>query len=157
MTLSKGWLKQRQPALAGRILVSLPVLMAMVLIWTLVALTGCSDSDPVAPTPEIFACSLTYKLPGDVDKTPGDASQNDFDEFSWQSFLALSAPSVGGRINVDGDNTPQWREWSSTADLLNQADPGPSGSRFYPEECKAIPDYAYYRVIDQVGDRKSVV
>ena len=151
MTLSKGWLKQRQPALAGRILVSLPVLMAMVLIWTLVALTGCSDSDPVAPTPEIFACSLTYKLPGDVDKTPGDASQNDFDEFSWQSFLALSAPSVGGRINVDGDNTPQWREWSSTADLLNQADPGPSGSRFYPEECKAIPDYAYYRVIDQVG------
>jgi hypothetical protein len=52
---------------------------------------------------------------------------------------------------VDGDNTPQWREWSSTADLLNQADPGPSGSRFYPEECKEIPYYEDYRVIDQVG------
>ena len=136
---------------ASRARPCVPLLMAVVLIWTLVALTGCSVSDSVTRTPENRVCKLTYTLPGDVDKTPGDASQNDFDEFSWQSFLALSAPSVGGRINVDGDNTPQWREWSSTADLLNQADPGPSGSRFYPEECKAIPDYAFFRVIDQVG------
>jgi hypothetical protein len=130
----------------------LPLLMSMVLIWTLVALMGCSDSDSVTGTLENNrVCNLTYTLPGDVDKTPGNASQNDFDEFSWQSFLALSAPSVGGRINVDGDNIPQWRGWSSTADLLNQADPGPSGSRFYPEVCQAIPNYEDYRVIDQVG------
>ncbi len=126
-------------------------LMAIALIWSLSALIGCSDSDPAEPTVEIAGCDLTYTLPGDVDQTPANASQDDFDRFSWQSFLALSAPSVGGQINLDGDNDPQWRKWSSTADLLNQADPGPSGSRYYPEECKAIPYYEDYRVIDQVG------
>lgn len=127
------------------------LLIAIVLIWTLVALTGCGYSDSDDGTPEDMGCNLNYKLPGDVDKSPGNASQNDFDEFSWQTFLALSAPSVGGRINTDGDNTPQWRDWSSTSDLLNQVDPGPSGSRFYPEECKTVPGYEDYRVIDQVG------
>jgi len=122
--------------------------IAIVLIWTLVALTGCGGSGSHGGTEEDI---LAYRLPGDVDMTPANAIQSDFDEFSWQSFLALSAPSVGGRINADGDNTPQWRGWSSTSDLLNQADPGPSGSRFYPEECKAVPDYQNYRVIDQVG------
>jgi hypothetical protein len=150
------------------------LLIAIVLIWTLVALMGFSDRKSEAGTPEQIGRNftynlpgqngnhrhtcpwhmsriLTYKLPGDVDKTPDKASQSDFDKFSWQSFLALSAPTVDGRINMNGDNTPQWRAWSSTSDLLNQVNPGPSGSRFYPKECKAIPKYKRYRVIDQVG------
>jgi len=146
MDLTKKWLKWAQGMWGNHTPVTTIVLMGM-----LFALAGCSDSDSVARTSETGICNLTYKLPGDVDKTPGNATQNDFDEFSWQTFLALSAPSVGGRINVNGDNTPQWRGWSSTADLLNQADPGPSGSRYYPEECKAISFYEDYRVIDQVG------
>jgi hypothetical protein len=133
---------------AGESFLLLP--LTIFLTWILIVPTGCNDNSSTPP-PETLSCSLTYTLPGDVDKSPTEASQDDFDKFSWQSFLALSAPSVGGRINVDGDNTPQWRQWSSTADLLNQADPGPSGSRYYPEVCMAIPDYENYRVIDQVG------
>ncbi|MEO2168265.1 MAG: hypothetical protein ABGY42_09150, partial [bacterium] len=83
-----------------------------------------------------------------------DATQSDFDEFSWQTFLALNAPEVGGRVSATGDNPVQWAAWSSTPDLLNQgANPGPSGSRYYPDACVAAypGTFERYRVLDQVG------
>jgi hypothetical protein len=36
--------------------------------------------------------------------------------------------------------------WSSTADLLNQPNGGPSGSHFYPQTCQAIPDFVAHDI-----------
>lgn len=99
-------------------------------------------------------CSLDYELPADLppDVTvPDQATDADFMTFSWQHFLALNAPAVEGRISVDGDNPTQWSGWSSSADLYDSASPGPSGTRFYPAACQAIPDHTNYRVLQQVG------
>jgi hypothetical protein len=35
--------------------------------------------------------------------------------------------------------------------MLNQTNPGPSGSRYYPAACKSIANYQSYWVIQQVG------
>ena len=98
------------------------------------------------------SCSLTYNLQADLTQDiPEPATNADFMEFAWNHFLALNAPSVGGQISVTGDNVPLWTQWSSTADMLNQTNPGPSGSRYYPAACKSIADYQNYRVLQQVG------
>lgn len=97
-------------------------------------------------------CSLDYALPADLDvEIPSQAQDSDFMAFAWSHFLALNAPEMGGQISVTGDNPTQWSKWSSTADLLNQTGPGPSGSRFYPQVCTTIPNYQQYRVIQQTG------
>lgn len=65
-------------------------------------------------------CSLRYNLPADIDLTypfPFYA-QVRFDQFSWESFLALNAPYVGARVSRWGDNRTQWSRWSSTTDLI---------------------------------------
>lgn len=98
------------------------------------------------------SCRLTYNLQADLTQDiPSTATDADFMEFAWNHFLALNAPTVGGQISVTGDNVPQWSQWSSTADMLNQTDPGASGSRYYPEVCKSVPNYQDYRVLQQVG------
>ena len=98
------------------------------------------------------SCSLTYNLQADLTQDiPSQATDADFMELAWNHFLALNAPTVGGQISVTGDNVPQWTQWSSTADMLNQANPGPSGSRYYPEVCKSVANYQNYRVLQQVG------
>ena len=97
-------------------------------------------------------CSLVYQLPADVvPDTVQDLTDLDFMAFAWQNFLALNAPAVGGQISVNSDNTTQWSGWSSTADLLNQTQPGPPGSRYYPAVCQSVPNYQQYRVLQQVG------
>ncbi|MBL6978523.1 MAG: hypothetical protein ISR61_06215 [Desulfobacteraceae bacterium] len=116
--------------------------------------SSSSSSDGNNKTPE---CNLTYNLPADMSSSlectnSSDPDQCDFDNYSWQTFMALSAPGVGGQVSTSGDNLTQWAGWSSTADLLDQgSNPGPSGSRFYPTECRSVPNYQNYRVIDQVG------
>jgi len=98
------------------------------------------------------SCSLTYNLQADLTQDiPDPATDANFMEFAWNHFLALNAPSVGGQINVTGDNVPQWSQWSSTADMLNQTNPGPSGSRYYPAVCQSIANYQNYRALQQVG------
>lgn len=102
-----------------------------------------------APIHAAATCSLAYTLPGDI---PFPAGQANFDLLSWQTFLALNAPSVGGQVSTTGDNVTQWSAWSSTSDLLDQGpEPGPSGSGYYPPECQSVPNYNNYRVIDEVG------
>lgn len=94
-------------------------------------------------------CSLAYTLPSDIAFPTNQAA---VDLLSWQTFLALNAPAVGGQVSTTGDNTTQWSAWSSTSDLLDQGpEPGPSGSGFYPPECQSVPNYTSYRVIDEVG------
>lgn len=114
-----------------------------------------------AATP--LLCGLRYNLPGDVDVSlPASGVQGTFDRYSWDTFLALNAPSVGTRVSRWGDNTTQWRRWSSTDDLiqcqLDDADcecPGgdcdTSGARYYPEECQAIRNFERYRVLGEVA------
>ena len=100
----------------------------------------------------VASCSLTYNLQADLTQDiPDPATNADFMEFAWNHFLALNAPTVGGQISVTGDNVPQWSQWSSTADMLNQTSPGASGSRYYPEVCKSVANYQNYRVLQQVG------
>ncbi|MCH2170469.1 hypothetical protein MK489_06775 [Myxococcota bacterium] len=72
-------------------------------------------------------------------------------QFSWRTFLAINARKVGNRVSVNGDNPTQWSRWSSTADLLNQDNPGKSGSRAYPVSCRKIRNFRRYRAIQQVG------
>ena len=105
-------------------------------------------------TQPVFAtasCSLAYNLQADLSQDiPDVATDADFMAFAWDHFLALNAPVVGGQVSVTSDNVPQWSQWSSTADMLNQSNPGPSGSRYYPEVCKSVANYQDYRVLQQV-------
>ncbi len=108
--------------------------------------------DPFAPAPDPAVCSLDYVLPGDLPQPiPAEATSSDFMQFAWRSFLALNAPEVGGEISVEGDNRTQWSRWSSTADLLNQREPGPSGSRYYPPACRRVRGHRRFRALQQVG------
>ena len=108
--------------------------------------------DPFASAPDPAVCSLDYVLPGDLPQPiPEKATTSDFMQFSWRTFLALNAPEVGGQISVEGDNPTQWSSWSSTGDLLNQRNPGPSGSRHYPPACRRIRGHRRFRALQQVG------
>ncbi len=115
---------------------------------------------PDAPTVEPLNCAIPTSIPHDV---PADADQSVFDDFSWQTFLAVNAPA-GGQAD---DPTPPWTTWSSTADYLNLVsawyatggtrDTFPAfGAVYYPQACL---DYCStegincsdYRTIEQVG------
>lgn len=108
-------------------------------------------------------CGLRYNLPGDVNANlPASHVQGTFDRYSWDTFLALNAPSVGARVSRFGDNVTQWSRWSSTDDLIQcQLDSGncecpngnceTSGARYYPEECRSIPNFERYRVLGEVA------
>jgi hypothetical protein len=140
---------------------------------SLAALSGCGPAPERAAAPAAqssapagsaaaVSCSVAYNLPGDV---PVNASQATLDAYSWQLFLSLNAPSVGGTVSTAGDNSTLWGGavsapitsgnpgWSSTDDLLlavtNMSTPS-FGSHFYPAECQAIPNYQNYRVVDEL-------
>jgi len=138
-----------------RLRLSLPIIS--LLIWLSTSMMSCDSSSSGGHSAETPECTLTYNLPADMNASlecmaSSDPVQCDFDNFSWQTFLALNAPRVGEPVSTSGDNPTQWAGWSSTADLLNQGStPEPSGSRYYPDACQSIPDYENYRVIDQVG------
>ena len=137
---------RRLRALAGRTL-----LVAAVGLVGAGQVAQAQDCPP-SPVPDPAVCSLDYVLPGDLPNLIPDCAENqDFMQFSWQTFLALNAPAVGGQIAVDGDNQTQWSGWSSTADLLNQRTPGASGSRYTPPACRLVPGHENYRSLDQVG------
>ncbi|MEZ5863733.1 MAG: hypothetical protein R3D25_06540 [Geminicoccaceae bacterium] len=108
-------------------------------------------------------CGLRYDLPGDVDvNLPASHVQGTFDRYSWDTFLALNARNVGATVNRWGDNVTQWSHWSSTDDLIQcQLDPAScecpngdcdtSGARYYPEECRTVPNFQRYRVLGEVA------
>lgn len=119
-----------------------------------VSVAGCSDTE-VADFKE---CTLAYELPGDISVPLATATQSEWDQFSWQSFLALNAPAVGERVAASGDNPTQWSAWSSTVDLIEcnldpsrclcpNGDCARSGARYYPTECRDIPGFESHRVI----------
>lgn len=119
------------------------------------ALSACSGGG------EKTSCSLEYDLPGDIPQALAEASQSDFEQYSWQTFLALNAPEVGGQISLTGDNPTQWSRWSSSTDLIEcnldpegclcpDGDCARSGSRSYPPECRAIPGFESFRALDNI-------
>ncbi len=136
----------------------LPVWIGSLVLGVLLLAPGLVQ----AATP--LLCGLRYNLPGDVDvNLPASGVQRTFDRYSWDTFLALNASSVGARVSRWGDNTTQWSRWSSTDDLIQCQDtdqsnckcPGgncdTSGAHYYPAECKAIPNFARYRVLGEVA------
>ena len=63
------------------------------------------------------ACNLEYNLGADLPIgkfPPNDVENPDFMLLSWNHFLALNAPEVGGQVSLIGDNETQWSQWSST-------------------------------------------
>lgn len=111
------------------------------------------------------SCDLGYELPADISlwlptSRPAEA-QGEFDQLSWNTFLALNAPRVGAKPSLLGDNPTQWDRWSSTVDLIQcQNDPSDcfcaegqcgSGDQYYPPACQAIPDFQNYRVLAQLS------
>ncbi len=127
-----------------------------VVVVGVLSLAGCSDTEVTDFPGE--ACSLSYELPADISEPLATATQSDFEQYSWQSFLALNAPTVGGEISLSGDNPTQWSRWSSTVDLIEcSLDPSEcicpggdcsnSGSHYYPSECRDVPGFDQYRVI----------
>ena len=69
----------------------------------LIAISGHSKAaayDPFAPAPDPPVCSLDYVLPGDIGPPiPTDATDGDFMQFAWRTFLALNAPEPDGQIS----------------------------------------------------------
>ncbi len=115
-------------------------------------------------SPEALTCSLNYNLPGDIGVTLPSKNHPAFDKYSWETFRALNAPGVGERLATIGDNRTQWEKWSSTESLIqcarepespNCVCPGgdcfASGTRYYPDECRAIKGYRKYRILGEVS------
>lgn len=120
---------------------------------------GCGDGPSSSSSgPE----SLVYDLPADVGTPESDPTQqSSFDQFSWQSFVALNAPEPGGRVSLTGDNPTQWAKWSSSVDLIEcnlgsptcrcpDGDCSRSGARHYPPECLEVPGFERYRVLAEI-------
>ena len=42
------------------------------------------------------SCTLQYDLPADIPVPTSQADDDTFQQFGWQTFLGLNAPSVGG-------------------------------------------------------------
>jgi hypothetical protein len=132
--------------------------------WSSVLLLLSALLFPQLGGAQTVTCSVQYDFPADIPVPTSEADNDTFQEFGWQSFLALNAPSVGGQISTTGDNLPQWNAWSSTVDLLTcQGSPTPdgcvcaaggcaqSGTRYYPPLCQAVPGYTSYRVLNEVS------
>lgn len=79
-------------------------------------------------------------LPAAADTDPCTLSgQSNIDQCAWNTFASFLSGNT-------------WASWSSTADLLDQQTPGPSGSRFIPPACATLHSQnPSLRVIDQVG------
>ncbi|MFT5681336.1 MAG: hypothetical protein ACI8RZ_002242 [Myxococcota bacterium] len=121
-----------------------------------------SDTDTDADADADASCGIVYNLPTDVDWTVpttwDSETQDAFEQYSWQTFLAVNSDGVGSDVPTSGDTTPQWTNWSSTADLLNNSiekiSSKPSDSpapRYYPDACQDVASYTSYRVLQQVG------
>ena len=128
-------------------------LLAFITSTFLVACSDTNDSNAPALSP-----ALAYDLPGDIAAT----NQNDVDQYSWKTFLALNAPEVGSRVSLYGDNPTQYSAWSSSYELIRcnlddtdcvcpDGDCGSSGTRYYPPECQEVENHTRYRVLDNAN------
>ena len=109
---------------------------------------------------------LQTRIPADIPVRNAEADASTFQKFGWDSFLGLNAPAAG-TPPATATQTPQWRDWSSSIDMLtclgDVQDPQPagcecpggdceaSGTRYYPTACRAIPGYQDYRAIGQLA------
>ncbi|MBM4247384.1 MAG: hypothetical protein FJ148_26945 [Deltaproteobacteria bacterium] len=135
------------------------LLPIVALAIVMAGIAACSDRGSSGPSEP--SCSLEYVLPADLPQPLAQATQADFEQNSWQTFLALNAPEVGGRIARDGDNPTQWSRWSSSVDLIEcnldptgcacpDGDCSRSGSRYLPPECRAVAGHESLRVLDNI-------
>lgn len=115
-----------------------------------------ANSQAEAP-PETTAAkgpTLSPDLPFDVTITGSQLEttiRRDFDEFSWQSFVALNwAPDNSGTIGENGDNATVWETWKNVYDVFlpKGADPGPWNT---PAQVPAACEGFEGMVISQVG------
>lgn len=118
---------------------------------------------PFATLAQVCSVDQT-RLPADIPVPNDEATAATFQQFGWDSFLALNAAEVGGPPADAVTQDPLWRSWSSAVDMLScQGSPTPAGcdcegddcsqpgARFYPTACRAVPGYENYRVLQQRG------
>lgn len=136
--------------------------------WILAALLAIVLISPIVCVPATAqTCDISYNLPGDIGDFGNDPpDQANLEAYSWQSFLALNAPTVGKSVSTTGDNRTLWGGsvatpitakdpgWSSTDDLLLAATKTGTpayGTHYYPAACQKVDNYQSYRVIDEIA------
>lgn len=122
---------------------------------------GAPDASGDAVTDLLCPLSAGGIGPPAIPHTASSSDQSAFDEFSWQSLLAL------GGAQANGSNPPLWTQWSSTSSFLDLvaewsrngsvASEFPAfGAQHYPATCldycaqQGI-DCSDYQTIEQVG------
>jgi hypothetical protein len=116
---------------------------------TLVALiaAACAMTDSDADEAVALASTdLSWILPSDM--PPGDTAQASFEEFAWQSFVALNWPAAADGaadsttvIGAAGDATTVWEYYKEAGEvfLAGGAQPAPWGERGpLPPACAAL-------------------
>ena len=128
---------------------SIVLLAVSFLFWDF---TGCGKNEekPDAMPGVKINDSLSYKIPHDATFGPNsntlDAIQHDFDEFSWESFVALNWPAASDGlpdttkvIGENKDNSVVWETYSSSYDVFRKGGlpPNPWGApSLIPNACK---------------------
>lgn len=125
-----------------------------------------TTNDQETPTPPDKADStptgkpLSPTLPFDVTVTGTKLEtsiRRNFDEFSWQTFVALNWSSDPNEmIGVNGDNPTVWETWKNSADVFLEkgAKPEPWGA---PGKIPAICSNEKGRMLLQVGKTPDVL
>jgi hypothetical protein len=121
------------------------------------------------PPPSAPAIALSATIPGDAAFAPPFDSlaniQQDFDIFSWNSFIALNwPPGPGGTgdpaktIGANGDNPTVWERYPDVDAIFlpNGATPAPNPSTPVPEACRAI-SAPGDKILMQVGKTPTVL
>ncbi|HYO12723.1 MAG TPA: hypothetical protein VE685_05980 [Thermoanaerobaculia bacterium] len=123
--------------------------------------TGASPPAPACGTPPT-SITLSPMVPCDVNATSGTLQglQNDFDVYSWNSFIALNWPvsasgavEPGVKIGQNGDNPTVWETWSESSDifLAGGAPPPPFGQHTPPPAACQNLYTPGMRVVTQIG------
>lgn len=154
------------------------------LLFASTLLAGCGLVPPAADTSPADApaslksagspvLKLSPDIPFDLEAKPPftvEGLQPQFDELSWQTFVAMNWPVLpdGGpnrsrQIGQDKDNATVWESWreSSTIFLPNGVPPAPWGaptasSQSLPDACRALLKPGV-RLLVQVGKKPGIL
>ena len=98
-------------------------ILSCVAILTTQCTEGDSGETDVAENTSSDGIILSPTLPFDVTVTGSKLEttiRRNFDEFSWQSFIALNwSMNQDEMIGKNGDNSTVWETWKNTFDIFH--------------------------------------